>query len=78
MDSTIIMILFFLANLEITYKYDWTFDKRNSRNYMTFTKSELDFDTGRTYFDLQNLFNGDKFLGKLKIIQVKKSIFFLF
>ncbi|BES95606.1 Hypothetical protein NTJ_08415 [Nesidiocoris tenuis] len=52
-----------LTNLEITYKYDWTFDKRNSRNYMTFTKSELDFDTGRTYFDLQNLFNGDKFLG---------------
>uniref|UniRef100_A0A0A9X583 Protein takeout n=1 Tax=Lygus hesperus TaxID=30085 RepID=A0A0A9X583_LYGHE len=52
-----------LTNLEITYKYDWVYENKNGKNFMNFTSSELLFDTGRTYFDLKNLFNGDQFLG---------------
>lgn len=52
-----------LTKLEITYKYDWELIKKNGKEYMNFTSSELEFDNGKTYFDLKNLFNGDQFLG---------------
>ncbi|KAK9504239.1 hypothetical protein O3M35_010614 [Rhynocoris fuscipes] len=52
-----------LTNLDITYKYDWELIKKNGKEFMNFTSSELLFENGRTYFDLKNLFNGDEFLG---------------
>ncbi|XP_014272244.1 protein takeout [Halyomorpha halys] len=52
-----------ITELDIVYKYEWDLVKKNGKEYMTFTKSKLDFKNGRTYFDLKNLFNGDQFLG---------------
>lgn len=52
-----------ITNLKITYKYDWTYVTRNGKQYMNVTTSKLLFENGKTYFDLKNLFNGDKILG---------------
>lgn len=52
-----------ITDLKITYKYDWTYITRNNKQYMNITTSKLLFENGRTYFDLKNLFNGDKVLG---------------
>ncbi|RZF42956.1 hypothetical protein LSTR_LSTR004258 [Laodelphax striatellus] len=53
-----------ITDLKITYKYDWDLIKKaNGKEYMNFTKSEINFENGRTYFKLENLFNGDKTLG---------------
>ncbi|CAH0386224.1 unnamed protein product [Bemisia tabaci] len=53
-----------ITNLEITYKYDWDYVKKaNGKQYMNITTSSLQFENGKTYFDLENLFNGDKLLG---------------
>lgn len=55
----------FTADLKITYKYDWDYvTKKNGRKYMNITKSSLGYENGRTYFHLENLFNGDKLLGR--------------
>lgn len=52
-------------DLTITYKYDWTLIKKgNGKHYMNFTNSDLKFDNGRAHFKLDNLFNGDKLLGR--------------
>ena len=51
--------------MKITYKYDWDMVKRNGKDYMNFTKSDLLFENGQAYFNLDNLFNGDRLLGKL-------------
>ncbi|XP_075236165.1 protein takeout-like [Lycorma delicatula] len=53
-----------ITDLKITYKYEWELVKKaNGKQYMNFTKSDLLFENGRTYFKLENLFNGDKLLG---------------
>uniref|UniRef100_A0A8D8YMH6 Protein takeout n=1 Tax=Cacopsylla melanoneura TaxID=428564 RepID=A0A8D8YMH6_9HEMI len=52
-----------ITNLKITYKYDWVYVTRKGKQYMNITSSKLLFENGRTYFDLKNLFNGDKMLG---------------
>ncbi|KAG8267422.1 hypothetical protein J6590_052044 [Homalodisca vitripennis] len=53
-----------INDLSITYKYDWELVKKgNGKHYMNFTNSELLFDNGRAFFQLDNLFNGDKLLG---------------
>lgn len=63
-------------DLTITYKYDWVLNKKGSKHYMNFTKSSLDFDIGGASFYLENLFNGDKLLGKLVNSEfVKLSLF---
>lgn len=55
---------FFLADLKISYKYNWEYiTKKNGKKYMNITQGVLDFNNGRTYFQLDNLFGGDKLLG---------------
>ncbi|KAL1137935.1 hypothetical protein AAG570_009630, partial [Ranatra chinensis] len=53
-----------LTMLELGYKHSWGLVQRKGKEYMEFTEGEIIFKTGRTYFDLQNLFNGDKLLGE--------------
>ncbi|XP_065208837.1 protein takeout-like isoform X2 [Planococcus citri] len=54
-----------ITDLKITYKYDWDYiTKKNGRKYMNITTSSLGYQNGRTYFQLENLFNGDKLLGE--------------
>uniref|UniRef100_A0AAU6SHL0 Protein takeout-like protein n=1 Tax=Maconellicoccus hirsutus TaxID=177089 RepID=A0AAU6SHL0_MACHI len=54
-----------ITDLKITYKYDWDYiTKKNGRKYMNITTSSLEYENGRTYFQLENLFNGDKLLGE--------------
>lgn len=68
--------MYFLDDLTITYKYDWVLVKKgNGKNYMNFTKSDLLFENGRAHFKLDNLFNGDKLLGRCHGLSTKYIIF---
>lgn len=42
---------------------------------MNITKSTLDYNNGRTYFQLDNLFNGDKLLGKTFLMFLKNNFY---
>ena len=56
--------VFHVADLKITYKYDWEYiTKKNGKKYMNITRGVLDYANGRTFFKLDNLFGGDKLLG---------------
>lgn len=51
--------------ITFTYLYDYNLVKRaNERDYVDIVKSELKFDAKGMKLKLDNLFNGDKLLGK--------------
>lgn len=56
---------------DYTYKTWWNLKKVNGKDYMDIQKYELDFKLKRAYFDFENLFNGDKTLGKTDFNLIK-------
>lgn len=51
--------------ITFTYYYDYDLIKRaNEKDYVDITKSELTFNAKGMKLKLDNLFNGDKLLGK--------------
>lgn len=56
-------------NVDLTVKYKPKVVEKNGKKYIQTEKFQLDFDTTQLHINLENLFNGDKALGK---------IFFLF
>lgn len=49
------------------YTFDYTVEKRADGNeYMVLHNDSLTFDTQRVYMRLENLFNGDRLLGKVE------------
>ncbi|KRT86269.1 hemolymph juvenile hormone-binding protein, partial [Oryctes borbonicus] len=48
---------------QYTYNTDFTIEKRGSDEHIQLTGSKLDYTTQRSYFQLDNLFDGDKVLG---------------
>lgn len=59
----------------LTYKFDYKLVKRNNEDYLQVTKSDLKHTTTRLRINFENLFNGDKALGKSKLIN---SLVFFF
>ncbi|GJQ86300.1 hypothetical protein Trydic_g8996 [Trypoxylus dichotomus] len=49
---------------EYTYDTDYTIEKRSGVEYLKLGGSKLDYTTQRSYFQLDNLFDGDKTLGE--------------
>ncbi|KAJ9577457.1 hypothetical protein L9F63_005958 [Diploptera punctata] len=53
-----------LTNVSLVYSYDYKLENRtDGETYFELTDSRLKFDTQRAYIRLDNLFNGDRFLG---------------
>lgn len=56
----------FIAGVKFSYKYEWVLDRRsNGLDYVKVTSNSLPFTVERMHIHLENLFNGDKLLGKL-------------
>lgn len=51
--------------MKVTFKFDFELEKRKGEEYVKVTKSKLVFNTSRMYVHMENLFNGDKLLGKI-------------
>ncbi|KAK3926821.1 Protein takeout [Frankliniella fusca] len=54
-----------VTNLVVTFGFDYELvpKKKAGKEYVSLTSSNVKFEVGRAYFDLKNLFNGDRLLG---------------
>ncbi|KAJ1528459.1 hypothetical protein ONE63_006870 [Megalurothrips usitatus] len=54
-----------VTDCAVTFSFDYELanKKKNGKEYATITDSNVKFTIGHGYFDLKNLFNGDKLLG---------------
>lgn len=64
------MFVFFyiLADVNIIMDQKWNIIEKNGKDYINITDFKLKMTNGQAYFKLENLFNGDKTLGKLIIV----------
>ncbi|KAL1462276.1 hypothetical protein WDU94_014125 [Cyamophila willieti] len=52
-----------LTDITAFYTFDYKLVPKNGLHYVKITNSSMTFEAGRGYYDLKNLFNGDKYLG---------------
>lgn len=62
--NTILKMFYFLAGLEFSFIYDWDLVRRNGFDYVKITNTTLPYHISSMHINLENLFNGDKLLGK--------------
>lgn len=56
----------FSDDVDFSFYYDYDLEmKENRKNYFKITNSTLLHNIGGMFIELKNLFNGDKFLGRL-------------
>lgn len=55
-----------VTNLVVTFGFDYELvpKKKTGKDHVSLTTSNVKFEIGRAYFDLKNLFNGDRLLGE--------------
>ncbi|KAE8747381.1 hypothetical protein FOCC_FOCC005848 [Frankliniella occidentalis] len=53
-----------VTNLVVTFGFDYELvpKKKGGKDHVSLTESKVKFEVGRAYFDLKNLFNGDRLL----------------
>lgn len=59
-------MLFFVGDVKLQYLFDFDLVKgKDGKDYIKMKNDDLKYDIGKANFKLDNLFNGDKVLGKL-------------
>lgn len=59
---------FILVDADFYFRFTWDITKKDGVDYGVISNENLTYNTSRSYFNLENLFNGDKALGKLNFI----------
>lgn len=54
----------FIVGTNFTYTLKYVLENRNGVDHMKLDDSNLELKSKRVYYKLENLFNGDKFLGE--------------
>lgn len=64
--------LFYLYYLSVDGKFHFSFDydlkKKNGKDYVDLKNPTLTYETKRSYYQFDNLFNGDERLGKIDLL----------
>lgn len=68
MCNTILKNSIFSVDVDFSFIYDYELELRsNGKRYFRLTNSTLPYKVGGVFIHLDNLFNGDKLLGKYRI-----------
>lgn len=49
---------------DYTFEFDWDLEEKDGEQFAKITDHKFDYDVERAYYKLDNLFNGNKYLGK--------------
>lgn len=53
-----------LVGGDYTFEFDWDLEERDGEQFAKITDHKFDYNVERAYYKLDNLFNGNKYLGK--------------
>lgn len=60
-------VIFILVDADFEYKSDFTLAKKDGLDYGVISNEKFNYTSGRSYYNLENLFNGNKQLGKFEL-----------
>lgn len=66
-QKVFLKIFLILVDAIFNFTFGWDHIKKDGVDYVAIKDEKLTYSTGRSYYKLDNLFNGDKVLGKLEL-----------